>query len=1232
MGIAGNLFQLVFGRAKLPASRGDSKRLEDWVISGNYRVLNRMGSGGTASVLRATDIALNREVALKILLENETTNEDLTRRFLEEGKILASLRHPNVVMVYSLGVDERLKFPFLVMEMVHGATLEDHLEDFRRNPLLLFREMITILEAIHFCHQKKIVHLDLKPSNLMIDQNGQIKIIDFGIAMPIHNQKGSPFALGTAYYMAPEQFEFDRTFSPETDIYSLGIILWELLTGKVPFAEPAGTSDPFEALEHAHRKLTPPFEEIEALPHARPLVPLLTRMLAKTPGQRPTVPEITQLLKQEVLAQGGQIGDRFEVHRELNREAHSRLLLGFDRSLQQKVCIEILTGVAGGKLEQAELFLQRAGKLTQLGHPCFPRILAFDREPITRLPYLVQEKSSGSPLADILSLLESHPVRLLALFRRILLGIWRAHEGGFGHGLIRTDTILVNGEDAISFIRCHCGLSDTEAMEKDIRAVPDLGLEFCRVCKDGQEAESLAPEFMKGFEGLCKAWLEALQKQSSLDLKHMALDLEELWSQHHLQTTSGTAITDEVLGTTPPEKMARIKRLVEAGNPLGIKVLMHALRGETDPLILAAILPALARLERRSELPAVLPFLAHSSAQVRLAAIEAIHLTGEVGACLHLFDLFEDPDKRVRTSAASTLKNFGEAGLKEQLQTFVLFGLPDQQVKAIFALRFFPSEEHLTLIELMSQSENPEAAQAARETRLAILTAGLDGFDKSSLGHPVALTRLGEMENHTIICGYGRKGQLLVQSLLARDEPCVVIEADTSQTGLELAKAQGIPTIVGSATYAPFLMAAGVTRAKQIFVVTNDDDVNLEIALKAKMLLGNMARPSHLAPLQCLAHVFSVSLACMADLFAPIKARSRERFQVLSTAPGFELRLFNIFENAARQMLAANLPPTRLLQEQMTGKPLHILILGIPNLGVNLAIQAATQLQGPDPGLLKITIVDQAHHFKGAAFRFHYPNIDRIISLNLVPLAEKDLTPDSIERIAGLDPFSAVFICHQNLNLELRLGTIVRQIPSIGPSVPILLVGRIPSSKVGLMPVVAAEPSAEPFARYDVFSSTCRVEAILQEPLDSLARAMHAHFFADLPPAATEAEDDPRRNSWERLRGDVKEHFRAQADHLPVKMRTIGCEVVAIKAGGRAYVLSETDVTTLARLEFRRRVVETLFSAGSSTSFLDTLRNADKEPPTWAYLSPAHKEELYQQVRSIPALLGAIGLQIQRTS
>ncbi|HNV68393.1 MAG TPA: protein kinase, partial [Candidatus Ozemobacteraceae bacterium] len=1225
---AAELFQLVFGRAKAPSLPAGSGRLEDWVIGGNYRVLNRMGSGGTASVLRATDLSLNREVALKILLENETTDEELTKRFLAEGKILASLRHPNVVMVYSLGLDQRLKFPFLVMEMVHGATLDDHLEDLR-NPLLLFREMITILEAIHFCHQKKIIHLDLKPSNVMIDQNGQIKIIDFGIAIPMQTQKENSFALGTAYYMAPEQFEFDRTFTPETDVYALGIMLWELLTGKVPFSEPAGSADPFDALEQAHRHAEPPFESLEAIPHARALVPLLRRMLAKPPAQRPAIPEIIQLLRQEMLSQGGQIGDRFEVREELHRSPLTRILSGFDRTFQQKVVIEILTAEAGTRHDQMELFLQRAGRLTRLGHPCFSRVVALDREPATRLPYLVQEMAGGLTLADALSLREGDAPRLLRLLLRVLLGLWRAHEAGFGHGLLGLETILVSDDDEVAFIRTHNVLSDHAAITADVQAIPSLGLAFVQACTAAGMDKDDHPDYIEKARTLCTTWKAAIDESRSIDLRQMSVDVERLLINHHLEGAEPVNGAVPPLGKTPSEKLARIKRLVDVGNPVSIRILLDALTGEKDVRVLAAILPALARLERRSELPVVVPFLDHPDSTVRLAAIEAIHLAGAVGACLHLFDLLDDADKRVRTHAASTLKNFGDAFLKEQLQTFALFGLPDQQIQALRALRFFPSEEHLSLIELMSRSENPEIAKAARDARLTILTSELELLESTNAPPPVALRRIESMENHTIVCGYGRKGQMIVQSLLARDEHCVLIENNDQQSGLELARAQGIPTLVGSATHAPLLLAAGVTRARQVFAVTNDDDVNLEIALKTKMLLGNLLRPRHLEPLQCLTHVFSISLACMADLFAPLRTGTRDRFQVLSTAPGFELRLFNIYENAARQILAGNLPSVSGLQDQLHGKPLHVLILGVTNLGVNLAVRVATQLQGPDPGLLKITIVDQSRHLREAAIRFHYPNIDRIVSLNLVPLAEKDLTPEAIERLAGFDPFAAIFVCHQNQNLGQKLGAMVRQFPSVSAHVPMLVVGRAATPAATSTP---SAPSGNPataqnqFARFDLFSATCQVDAILQEPLDQLAHAIHQQFCE----GDTIEPNDPRRVPWERLRADVKEHFRAQADHLAVKARTLGCALVAHQEPGRAYVMSDDDVGTLARLEFRRRVVESQFSSSHGASFLETLRETGKDAPTWDVLPQPEREELYRQIRGIPTLLASIGQKMQR--
>ena len=204
-------------------------------MTDRYTVERKLGRGGMATVYLAHDSVLDRPVALKVLAEHLADDEDFRERFLREARLAAKFVHPNVVQVYDVGEDER--GPYIVMEYVEGDTLADEL---RRRGRLPPDEVaaigIQLCAALEAAHEAGLVHRDIKPQNVLRRPNGQVKIADFGIARSLaatsHTELGT--VLGTAAYLAPEQARGEQV-TPAADIYSLGVVLYELLTGRTPF-------------------------------------------------------------------------------------------------------------------------------------------------------------------------------------------------------------------------------------------------------------------------------------------------------------------------------------------------------------------------------------------------------------------------------------------------------------------------------------------------------------------------------------------------------------------------------------------------------------------------------------------------------------------------------------------------------------------------------------------------------------------------------------------------------------------------------------------------------------------------------------------------------------------------------------------------------------------------------------------------------------------------------------
>jgi serine/threonine-protein kinase len=207
-------------------------------VFGDFELLQELGRGGMGVVYKAKQKSLDRPVAMKLLLAEHMSNPSVLSRFMAEARAAASLTHPNIVAVYAVG--DSPAGPYFVMEFVEGPTLDALLE--RTLPVgWTVSLMATVADAVHHAHEKGIVHRDLKPGNIMLHQQKRPVVLDFGIAKQIHSGRGTtqPGAIvGTPAYMPPEQAGDDREkIGPHSDVYSLGAILYTLLTGKVPYDE-----------------------------------------------------------------------------------------------------------------------------------------------------------------------------------------------------------------------------------------------------------------------------------------------------------------------------------------------------------------------------------------------------------------------------------------------------------------------------------------------------------------------------------------------------------------------------------------------------------------------------------------------------------------------------------------------------------------------------------------------------------------------------------------------------------------------------------------------------------------------------------------------------------------------------------------------------------------------------------------------------------------------------------
>jgi tRNA A-37 threonylcarbamoyl transferase component Bud32 len=265
--------------------------MEERFVSGHYTLHSLLGSGGMADVFLAHDEVLGRNVALKILKKQYAADEGFVELFRREARCAASLNHPNIVTIYDWGCSENETY-YIAMEHVPGCTLKDRIrtEGFL-DPYVALEVAAWVAQALGFAHEREMIHRDVKSQNILLTEAGIVKVADFGIARAADatTTSGSNPILGTAGYMSPEQIQ-GGPVGPWSDLYSLGVVLYEMLTGMLPYE----VHDQL-ALTMKH-VCEPPRLPSEANPKVPPVLDTLTlRLLAKDPSER--YGSVTELLE-----------------------------------------------------------------------------------------------------------------------------------------------------------------------------------------------------------------------------------------------------------------------------------------------------------------------------------------------------------------------------------------------------------------------------------------------------------------------------------------------------------------------------------------------------------------------------------------------------------------------------------------------------------------------------------------------------------------------------------------------------------------------------------------------------------------------------------------------------------------------------------------------------------------------------------------------------------------------
>jgi serine/threonine-protein kinase len=271
---------------------------------GKYRLITRLGEGAMSHVYKAFQPGPDRYVAVKVLQQHFKEEEDTVTRFKREANAVARLHHPNIVPLFDADVDEDT--PYMVMQLIEGVTLKEELDRRRQlhgpeKPLFSVAETIQVLEelanAIDYAHRQRIIHRDLKPSNIMINPEGKLFLMDFGLARIADSFADTFAVVGTPLYMSPEQAMRAQPITNAADIYSLGVITYEMLTGRPPFNE----RDTYRLLRAHVEDMPPsPLEFVPAL--GETVADVLLRALSKLPERRyHTAQEFVEALKEATI-------------------------------------------------------------------------------------------------------------------------------------------------------------------------------------------------------------------------------------------------------------------------------------------------------------------------------------------------------------------------------------------------------------------------------------------------------------------------------------------------------------------------------------------------------------------------------------------------------------------------------------------------------------------------------------------------------------------------------------------------------------------------------------------------------------------------------------------------------------------------------------------------------------------------------------------------------------------
>jgi hypothetical protein len=484
----------------------------------------------------------------------------------------------------------------------------------------------------------------------------------------------------------------------------------------------------------------------------------------------------------------------------------------------------------------------------------------------------------------------------------------------------------------------------------------------------------------------------------------------------------------------------------------------------------------------------------------------------------------------------------------------------------------------------------------------------------------IQLGRLRWSSGHIVICGLGRKAMLLTEQFRMAGEKVVVIEMDQSNPRIEACRQSGAVVLIGDATQEHLLRKSAAHRAKYLLSLCGTDGVNAEVAVQARQMRERLGGRM----LQCVVHIVDPRLCEFL----------REREFLGDYQLNFRLEFFNLFDLGARAMLRA-CPP---FEAEATAPVTHILIVGMGYLGQALVLQAARdwqELAGAPNGELQVSVVDREADDKVESLRLRYPQIQQVCDLHAYNIDVRGSAFEGAQFLYDADgepAIGAIYICLDDdaLGLATALALVSRL-----RGAPIPLVVRM-SECHGLATLIPAQqPPQEPAPHlifFPLLERACTVPLVLDGVSERLARAIHEEYLQAQGGMGRAEETRRAMAPWGDLAEDLKEENRRQAQHIGVKLTSIGCRIIPLTAWEvPRFYFSEEEVEALARME-HDRWVQSMRSKGWRYA-PGPRDDAGKLTPSladWEALPASEKEKDRQAVRAIPRLVARAGFEIVR--